>query len=56
MKKWEKVKRDKQSWSQNGVSNVEGSYEILSQKTYGHYENVKHIIVKLHITDADKTD
>ena len=56
MKKWEKVKEDKQSWSQNGVSSLDGSYEILSQKTYGHYENVKHIIVKLHITDADKED
>jgi len=52
-RKWEKIDADKQHWKTNGLSNLEGSYEILNDSPFKHYENVRHILVQLTITEED---
>ena len=49
-----KTKLDKTSWKENGLSNIEDSYEIISESNYNDLENVQHIMVKLKIQDFDK--
>jgi len=52
-RKWEKVDADTQHWKTNGLSNLEGSYEILNDSLFKHHENVRHLLVQLNITEAD---
>jgi len=56
MRKTEKIKLDETTWESNGLSNLEGSYEILSRDAYESYDNVSHIVVRLHITDTDRQE
>ena len=53
MRKNEKLKRDKSNWNNNGLNDINDSYEILSESNYKDYDNVGHIKVKLNITDLD---
>ena len=53
---YEQREIDKKTWQNNGLSNLEGSYEVLSSEDYKDYENVKHIVVKLNIMEEDKKE
>ena len=53
---YEQRDADKKTWQNNGLSNLEGSYEVLSSEDYKDYDNVKHIVVKLNIMEEDKKE
>jgi len=53
---YEQREIDKKTWKENGLSNLEGSYEVLSSEDYKDYDNVKHIVVKLNIMEEDKKE
>jgi hypothetical protein len=52
-RRWEKVRVDKKDGGANGLSTLEGSYEILQDTLHPSYDNVRHITVRLNITDTD---
>jgi len=51
---FEQRDNDKKTWRENGLSDLEGSYEVLSTEDYNDDEDVKHIVVKLNVTEEDK--
>ena len=59
-KKNEKLLQDNTEWKNNGLNNIDSSYDIVSEKNYSingkEYDNVGHIKVKLNITDMDKIE
>ena len=48
--KSKKLNQDKQSWKENGISNIKESYEIKDKKNN---DNITHYKVKLLIQDQD---
>ena len=48
--KSKKLNQDKQSWKENGLSNIKESYEIKDKKNN---DNITHYKVKLLIQDLD---
>ena len=49
MRKIEKVKEDKETWKENGISNVKDLYKEVSKEKYEKLDNVHHIKVHINI-------
>ena len=49
MRKVEKVKEDKKTWKENGLSNVKDLYTEVSKEKYEKLDNVHHIKVHINI-------
>ena len=53
-KEEKKKEENKRTWHKNGLSNLEGSYEIVSEDLYKGFKNVKNVCVKLAVMPEDK--